>query len=48
MSHLNYYVFLETEQACWKCPWKGPGKDFAVGELFDELGCGSFATTPSA
>lgn len=37
MSHLNYYVFLETEQACWKCPWKGPGKDFAVGELFDEL-----------
>jgi len=37
MAYLNYYVFLETEQACRKCAWKGRGKDFVVGELFDEL-----------
>lgn len=37
MSHLNYYIFRETEQTCVKCGWTGRGRDFAVGELFDSL-----------
>ena len=37
MSHLNYFVFRETEETCAKCGWTGRGKEFAVGELFDEL-----------